>query len=95
MEAVRHFDYGVMKNITFTSYPVTEERRHGCGGSIYKKTYVGVAVGELHIGEEAKSMKSAKNLKFGNNGFLDYKEQVILKAKQLAMTPDRRALYWE
>lgn len=93
MKATRYFSYGVMKNVKFSTYPVTEERRSGCGYA-YEKVNVGVAVGTLYIGEEAKSMLKAQNLKFGNDGFLNYKNNPIKRAKQLAMTPDRRALYW-
>jgi len=80
--------------VKFSKYPVTEEIRYVCAPSTYKKSFVGVATGELFQNAEAKSMRGAKNLKFGDTGFLDFEGKEIKKAKQLAMTPDRRALYW-
>ncbi len=70
MESINLFPYGVMKNVKFSTHEVTELVRIGCGSS-YTKSLVGVATGERFIGFEEKSMRGAKNLKFGDSGCLD------------------------
>ena len=85
-EAVRHFEYGVMENVEFSSYQNVNLK--GCAGM-----NVGVATGMLRQDTYGNDSVGYENLSFNGRNFVNAKNEVITRASKLRLLENRRALY--
>lgn len=83
-----HFEYGYMKNVTFSRLLV-RGGMVGCGG----REYVGIATGDLVIGKYHRDQKNLINLGFNGQAFIDLSTGAPLNSTPLLhILPNRKAL---
>ena len=88
----RHFEFGVLVDVQFTTATTTEMVRLGCGSEARKNT-VGVASGTLMEGVHGRDFVGFHNLGFNGDAFVDEDGNPLTSARKLRLMPGRRALY--
>jgi hypothetical protein len=90
MNPTKHFSLAILRNVKFGTHKT--ESYSDCRAST---DYIGVATGELFLGEVPASIENAENLTFtGKGGFKDYNGNSKESAKLLYLMADRRAVAW-
>lgn len=88
----RHFEFGVLVDVTFETASTSEKFRLGCGSETRTST-VGVASGTLHENTHGRDFSGFKNLGFNGVAFVDEDGAPLASARKLRLMPGRRALY--
>lgn len=91
LKPVRHFEMGLLSNVTFRSEKV-ERRLVGCGGGT-SIDYAGIAEGDLQEGFLGRNHENYMNLHFSGGQFQNFNGEVITNASSVVLLPNRRAIY--
>lgn len=87
-EPTRHFEYGIMENVRFSSATVQEG--YGCGS---KSTSIGIATGDLRQDTYGSDVMGYHNMSFKGGNFIGEDGLAIREASSLRLLTERRALY--
>lgn len=91
---VRHFEYGLLTNVKFSTAVVSKHVARGCSGD-YENVNIGIAEGDLVENTFGTDMLGFENLRFDHldGTFRRFDSVVISEAKVVRLLPDRRAVY--
>lgn len=91
LKPVRHFEIGLLSNVTFRSEKVSVPAV-GCGSGT-NISYAGIAEGDLQEGFMGRDHENYSNLQFKDGAFKDFQGNVLQSASSVILLPNRRALY--
>lgn len=92
---VRHFEYGLLTNVRFSTAVVSKTVARGCLGTETEHVNIGIAEGDLVENTFGTDMLGFENLRFDHldGTFRRFDSVVIREAKVVRLLPDRKAVY--